>query len=129
MFTVMRLGHGAPRYVMGPFLPSAHAYWEAGPLGVVFAGLLTGLIWATVVRLTGRLTMPVAIIVIMTFMSSLLIDGLYTANVPLYGLIRMAYVVSISFGIVVLFRMFAGRKRKNAYLSNPRNVYQRVGAA
>ena len=129
MFTVMRLGHGAPWYVMGPFLPSAHAYWEAGPFGVVLAGFLTGLIWATIVRFSGKLSLPVAIVVIMTFMSSLLIDGLYTANVPLFGLIRMTYVASISFGIVLLFRMFSGRKRKNANLSDPRNFYQRLGAA
>lgn len=99
MFKVMSIGHGAPYYVMGPYLASAHAYWEGGIVGLLISGFATGGLWALFVALSRKVTLPLATTFLMTFASSLLIDGLYTAFVPLFSIIRSGYWIILMLGV------------------------------
>jgi len=98
MFKVMSIGHGAPYYVMGPYLASAHAYWEGGIAGLLASGFATGGLWALFIALSRKVTLPLATTFLMTFASSLLIDGLYTAFVPLFSIIRSGYWIILMLG-------------------------------
>lgn len=93
MYRVMAIGHGSPYYVMGPFLASAHAYWEGGWVWLLAAGFLTGLVWRFIVRYSERQLLGFSVLYVMIFASSFLLDGFYTALAPLYGLIRAFWML------------------------------------
>jgi hypothetical protein len=88
MYRVMTRGHGSPYYNMGPFLASAHAYWEGGWPWLVLAALASGLIWRIILRWCYAQSLAFGALIAMAFASSLLIDGFYTAFVPTYSLLR-----------------------------------------
>jgi hypothetical protein len=88
MYRVMTRGHGSPYYNMGPFLASAHAYWEGGWPWLVFTALASGAIWRIILKWCSAQSLAIGALIAMVFTSSLLIDGFYTAFVPTYSLIR-----------------------------------------
>ncbi|NQU35626.1 MAG: hypothetical protein HQ521_20560 [Bacteroidetes bacterium] len=77
---------------MGPILASAHAYWEFGLLGVIIIGALTGYFWGKVTYKRAQ-TSLIQYIIVMTFLCSLLIDGLFTAMYPVYSFIIIFWSV------------------------------------
>jgi hypothetical protein len=52
---------------------------------------LTGIVWSAIIRVASK-TKVMGAIIAMIFMSSLLIDGLYSALVPIYSLIRVFWL-------------------------------------
>lgn len=92
IYIAEKLSYGAPYYTMGPVLASSHAYWEGGWFGVCIGGCLTGIIWSTIIRSCQHKTKVMGAIIAMIFMSSLLIDGMYSALVPIYSLIRVFWL-------------------------------------
>lgn len=102
MYKVMLLGHGEPG-TMGPFLASAHAYWEGGWIWLVIAGLITGLFWNVIFRCCSRLPDVIAAVVIFTFGAALLIDGLLTMLAPLYS-----FIIRFWLSLLPLFIIYIG---------------------
>lgn len=100
MYKVMLLGYGEPG-TMGPFLASAHAYWEGGWIWLVVAGLITGLFWSFIFRYCSRLPDIIAAVVIFTFGAALLIDGLLTMLAPLYS-----FIIRLWLSILPLFIIY-----------------------
>lgn len=101
MYKVMLLGYGEPG-TMGPFLASAHAYWEGGWIWLVMAGLITGFFWNFVFRCCSRLPDIIAAVVIFTFGAALLIDGLLTMLLPLYSFIIRIWLSLLPLLIIYL---------------------------
>jgi hypothetical protein len=91
MYRVMDLAYGAPDQ-MGPMLASAHAYWEGGVLWLVCAGLITGLMWNLIFRVTVRLPLVMGTIFIFTFAAAQMVDGLLTMLIPLYTAINVCWL-------------------------------------
>ena len=93
MYKVMELSYDATGQ-MGPMLASAHAYWEGGWFWLIFAGLITGLLWNIIFRICINLPDNIAAIFALTFAASNMVDGLLTMMVPLYSVIN-AFWLSI----------------------------------
>src|SRR5579872_190943 len=112
MYVVKTYGHGAPTYVMGPLLASAHAYWEGGWFAVALAGLATGVIWRLILKFVGRLCLEMALLIGMVFATAFMIDGLYTALSPLYAIMRVFWqsIVPIVF-LAWAARALYGKRR------------------
>lgn len=88
MYRVIENGYGRGGE-MGPFLASAHAYWEGGWFWLVFCGLITGLFWKYVLLYSNRLPEITNAIVVFSFGASFLIDGFMTMLSPIYTFIYM----------------------------------------
>ena len=88
MYRVMSISYGSPYYAMGPFLVSAHAYWEGGWGWLVAAGLLTGLIWRLILNWCNSQSLAMGCLFALLFASAFVLDGVYTALAPLYAIIR-----------------------------------------
>lgn len=102
MYKVMLLGHGEPG-TMGPYLASAHAYWEGGWIWLVVAGLITGLFWNMIFYYCRQLPDSIAAIIILTFAAALLTDGLLTMLAPLH-----AYIIRCWLSLLPLFIIYKG---------------------
>ena len=92
VYLVRRLGYGAPWYNMGPYLASAHAYWEGGWVWLVFAGFVTGLIWNLILRWCDQSGKAISIVVALTLTGGVLANGLLTALQPLFDFVRLFWV-------------------------------------
>ena len=88
MYRVISLGYNREGE-MGPFLTSAHAYWEGGWIWVIVVGFITGLFWRYVFIFSSRFPVAIETAIIFSFSSSLLIDGLITMINPMYSIISM----------------------------------------
>ncbi len=86
-YIVQRVGYLLPDQTMGPVLASAHAYWEGGPVWLVLVGILTGAMWALIVGWCERVGGVLAVLVLLSFASAFMIDGLMTVLFPAYTLI------------------------------------------
>jgi hypothetical protein len=84
MFLVQR-GKGSPLDQMGPFLASAHAYWEGGWIWVILAGFFTGILWKIILSWCDARGGLVGVIVAVSFAASLLTNGIPTCLQPLYA--------------------------------------------
>lgn len=115
MYRVIENGYGRGGE-MGPFLASAHAYWEGGWLWLVFCGLITGLFWKYVLLYTNRLPEITKAIVVFSFGASFLIDGFMTMLSPIYTYIYMLLrsVGPILF-IYFIFRSFSTARGNSIY--------------
>lgn len=118
MYLVRRLGWDAPDYNMGPFLASAHAYWEAGAAGVVFAAVGSALLWGLLLRIARRLPDDVGAVVALTLLSALPIDGLFTMLVPVWALVArswssLLFLGLLAVGVRAVWRMTNPERNKN----------------
>ncbi|MBU1863053.1 MAG: hypothetical protein KKH94_05240 [Candidatus Omnitrophica bacterium] len=104
MYLVRGIGYGAPIYNMGPYLASAHAYWEGGWLWVVVAGFLTGIFWNYLIK-WGNSAGVLGIIVTFTFSGALLIDGLPTMLTPLYAI--LSFFWSAILPMTLVYNLFS----------------------
>jgi hypothetical protein len=87
MFKVMEVTYGQRGYgLSGPFLASAHAYWEGGWYGIIGEAILTGLLWAFLFT-RGIEFNWFRTIIILTACGSLVIDGFLTLMIPVFALI------------------------------------------
>lgn len=82
---LVQIGRGAPYYEMGPFLASAHAYWEGGWLWLIFAGFITGVFWKVILDWADAKNKFVDMVVALTFASALMTNGTVTCLHPLYA--------------------------------------------
>jgi hypothetical protein len=92
MYRVMRYSYGAAQYVMGPFLASAHAYWEGGWPWLVLTGIGTGVIWRVILWWCSRQSLAFGALVAVLFAGAFLLDGFYTMLAPTFELIRALWL-------------------------------------
>lgn len=116
VFKVMDIGHDSP--YMGPILASAHAYWEGGYLAVFFYGILTGILWISVLLFCTKLPYNLSMIVILSFTAALLIDGFLTIFSPLYAYILIFWKwVLPTLTLYIFFKLFLKPKKSKLMLS------------
>lgn len=89
VYLVRRVGYGSPLYNMGPYLASAHAYWEGGWIWLIFAGFVTGLIWNIILRWCAKSEKAINIIIALTLTYAVLANGFLTALQPLFDFVRL----------------------------------------
>lgn len=121
MYLVRRLGWDAPDYNMGPFLASAHAYWEAGVTGVILAAIGTALLWGLLLRFVRRLPGDAGAVLALTLLSALPIDGLFTMLVPGWVLVArfwssLLLLGLLAMGLRAVWRMTNPERNKSAAL-------------
>jgi hypothetical protein len=92
IYIVRKIGHNSPIYNMGPYLASAHAYWEGGWIWLLFAGFITGLFWSILINFYESSGSIVAIVVILVFTAGVASEGLLTMFQPLFDIIRLSFV-------------------------------------
>jgi hypothetical protein len=85
---LVQAGRGEPYISMGPITVSGHAYWEGGWFGLIICALISGALWKKIIEWSKDKSL-IGFLVLMMFMGSLLIDGLYTFKQPLYAMITM----------------------------------------
>ncbi len=90
MYKVIQMGYNRDGE-MGPFLASAHAFWEGGWIWLIFAGVLTGLAWSFIFTLSQNCPNVLRMTVLTSFAASSLIDGFSTMLNPIYSEIYMTY--------------------------------------
>jgi hypothetical protein len=116
MYKVMDLSYGATGQ-MGPFLASAHAYWEGGWIWLIIAGFLTGLIWNSLFICCRRMSDNMAAIVILSFSASHMVDGLLTMMSPIYSYIDLIWLsivpLYVAYKIISLLNFFYGKRILN----------------
>ncbi len=95
MYRVMAYSHGSQYYVMGPFLASAHAYWEGGWPWLLLTALATGAIWRLILRCCSAQPLSFGALFALVFAGAFLLDGLYTAFAPTYALIRAFWLYGV----------------------------------
>jgi hypothetical protein len=84
MYKVMSFGYAAPYWVMGPYLASAHAYYEGGWIFVILFGPILGFLWSILCRFAEKKPTGIAIVYIMIFLSAFTLDGFFTGLAPLH---------------------------------------------
>lgn len=90
MFKVMDLNYPVTTILnMGPFLASAHAYWEGGYWGVIVIALCCATLWLLIFRFAYSKPSLFGLLVCLLFACSLLIDGLISVFTPLYSIIAL----------------------------------------
>jgi len=114
IYLVRGIGYGAPIYTMGPILSSGHAYWEWGWLGVVMSGVITGLFWNFLLTFSDRSARPLLLVIVLSFSAALLIDGLLTALMPVYAIVRAFWLFVVPtmllyFTVLWVDRIIQGR--------------------
>lgn len=125
VYVVRRVGYGSPIYNMGPYLASAHAYWEGGWIWVLFAGLLTGIIWKFIFRWYQTGNGSVSIIVALVYCGGVLSNGFLTALQPLYDYIRLFWTSVLP---IILLNMAVKKllERRNIPGQKPQTMPDRI---
>lgn len=90
---VRSVGYGSPFFQTGPYLASAHAYWEGGCLMIVFTGFISGMIWNILFAWYERSRKVVSIIFVVTLSAGVLANGFLTIFQPLYDIICVFWIV------------------------------------
>lgn len=130
MFIVMRKGFGLFENI-GPYLPSAHAYWEGGWIWLILVGLCTGLFWNFVLNWYSKSSQSIKEIILFVFLGANLTDGLFTVIQPLPKLvlrlwspILLLVLLSGFVKFMVNFRKKYIRHLRNGALGN-RGIYEK----
>ena len=82
---IVQYEKGKVFFEMGPFLASAHAYWELGWIGIILIGLISGFFWKIVLDWCSAMGSLLGMIVAITFAASLMTNGVVTMLHPLYS--------------------------------------------
>jgi hypothetical protein len=111
MYKVMSFGYASPYWVMGPYLASAHAYYEGGWILVILFGPILGFLWSILCRFAEKKPTGIAIVYIMIFLSAFTLDGFFTGIAPLHVFFKtfwLAFVPLIlldkAVGLLTVFR-------------------------
>jgi len=107
---IVQYEKGKVFFEMGPFLASAHAYWELGWLGIILIGLITGVFWRIVLDWCSARGSLLGIIVAITFAASLMTNGVVTMLHPLYSYFpafwsHVIVLLVLSFIISIMIRL------------------------
>jgi len=127
MYQVMSYGYGTPPWVMGPYLASAHAYYEGGWVLVIVFGMVIGGIWSMISAFAERRPLGVAIVYIMVFLSAFTLDGFFTGIAPVHEFIRtlwLAFVPLLFLEKIVYMTVGQRMRPSNRY---PSSISQAVG--
>ena len=88
MYQVMSRGYASPYWVMGPYLASAHAYFDGGWIAVILFGPILGAAWSLICWFAEKRPMATALVYVMVFLSAFTLDGLFTGVAPIHELVR-----------------------------------------
>jgi hypothetical protein len=102
MYQVQQTKPNGVFYDMGPFLASAHAYWEGGWLWLVSAALLSGWMWRWLLAWSegaGRRSVDV---IVLTFTAALPIDGFFGGINPVFAYVRIVWLTLLPLGIILI---------------------------
>lgn len=90
IFKVMDLNYPENSFItMGPFLASAHAYWEGGYFGVILIALIASCLWILIIKVSYNQPLLLGVLVCLLCCCALLIDGFISVFTPLYSLISI----------------------------------------
>ena len=111
---IVQIQKGQPYYEMGPFLASAHAYWEGGWWGIVLLGFVTGVFWRILLDWCNSRGGLMGIIVALTFAASLMTNGSVTCLQPLYAFFpafwsKVIVVLVLSLAISTILKHLGSR--------------------
>jgi hypothetical protein len=95
MYQVMNYGYGDPYWVMGPYLASAHAYYEGGWIAIILIGMAIGGIWSLISLFAEKRPLGIAIVYVMLFLASFTLDGFFTGVAPIHELIRTFWLAFV----------------------------------
>ena len=107
---IVQYEKGKDFFEMGPFLASAHAYWELGWIGIILIGLITGVFWRIVLDWCSARGSLLGMIVAITFAASLMTNGVVTMLHPLYSYLpafwsHVIVLLVLSYMISVMIRL------------------------
>jgi len=93
-FIVMREAYGK-QFRMGPFLASAHAYWEGGWMWLLGVGLIIGLFWNYYIKWCHNIGGVLGNFIGILPTGALITDGFLTALLPLHYIIHFLLITVV----------------------------------
>ena len=92
-YLVRNIGHGAYEYNMGPYLTSAHAYWEGGWLWLIMVAIVTAGFLRTVLSWAEKKKSIFSLIVVMILIQGLISNGFITLFQPVFEYLRYFWIM------------------------------------
>ena len=92
-YVVRKVGHGAYDYNMGPYLTSAHAYWEGGWLWLLTMSIVTAIFLKLVLSWSEKRKSIFSLIVVLILMQGVISNGFITIFQPLFEYIRYFWIM------------------------------------
>jgi hypothetical protein len=102
MYRVQQTKPNGVFYDMGPFLASAHAYWEGGWLWLVAAAPLSAWMWRWLLAWGEREGRRSVDVIVLTFLTAFPIDGFFGGINPVFAYVRILWITLIPLGILLI---------------------------
>ena len=120
VYLVRHVGYGSPVYNVGPYLASAHAYWEGGWIWLICAGFITGLMWNVILKWCLKTGREINIIIALTLTRGVLANGFLTALQPLFDFVRLFWATILPTIMLSVIVDLILTIKKGALMSVPR---------